>query len=165
MGIASTGFNINHISITNPWWSWTKSHSLRQGQLELSQVEKGKDFLCGWICESWRFGGIERGRGRSDVWYCMTCMYELKPTNLWDCHIEGQGGTGLYNCKIVTSSGWWFQRLFVYTPTWGNDPIWRSFFKWVETTNYRHVLERCQRSTLLPNVTPRNRSLTFEAIE
>ena len=24
---------------------------------------------------------------------------------------------------------------FIFTPTWGNDPIWLIFFKWVETTN------------------------------
>ena len=23
---------------------------------------------------------------------------------------------------------WWFQRSFVLTPTWGNDPIWRAYF-------------------------------------
>ena len=27
------------------------------------------------------------------------------------------------------------QILFIFTPTWGNDPIWLIFFKWVETTN------------------------------
>ena len=30
---------------------------------------------------------------------------------------------------------WWFQIFFIFTPTWGNDPIWLVFFKWVETTN------------------------------
>ena len=30
---------------------------------------------------------------------------------------------------------WWFQRFFMFIPTWGNDPIWLIFFKWVETTN------------------------------
>ena len=33
------------------------------------------------------------------------------------------------------SSRWWFQTFFIFTPTWGNDPIWLIFFKWVETTN------------------------------
>ena len=32
-------------------------------------------------------------------------------------------------------AGWWFQTVFMFTPTWGNDPIWLIFFKWVETTN------------------------------
>ena len=35
---------------------------------------------------------------------------------------------------FLVSSGWWFHFLFVFTPTWGNDPIWLIFFKWVETT-------------------------------
>ena len=32
-------------------------------------------------------------------------------------------------------SSWWFQRFFIFTPIWGNDPIWLIFFNWVETTN------------------------------
>ena len=30
---------------------------------------------------------------------------------------------------------WWFQIFFIFIPTWGNDPIWLIFFRWVETTN------------------------------
>ena len=33
-------------------------------------------------------------------------------------------------------SRWWFQLFFILIPTWGNDPIWLIFFKWVETTNW-----------------------------
>ncbi len=25
-------------------------------------------------------------------------------------------------------SRWWFQIFFIFIPTWGNDPIWRSYF-------------------------------------
>ena len=36
-----------------------------------------------------------------------------------------------------------FKMFFIFTLTWGNDPIWLIFFKWVETTNqiyvYRYV--------------------------
>ena len=32
-------------------------------------------------------------------------------------------------------SRWWFQIFFIFPPTWGNDPIWLIFFRWVETTN------------------------------
>ena len=32
-------------------------------------------------------------------------------------------------------SRWWFQIIFIFTPIWGNDPIWLILFKWVETTN------------------------------
>ena len=34
-----------------------------------------------------------------------------------------------------TNTRWWFQIFFIFTATWGNDPIWLVFFKWVETTN------------------------------
>ena len=30
---------------------------------------------------------------------------------------------------------WLFQIFFISIPTWGNDPIWLIFFRWVETTN------------------------------
>ena len=37
--------------------------------------------------------------------------------------------------NINVTSGWWFQTFFIFTPTWGNDPFWLIFFRWVETTN------------------------------
>ena len=30
-------------------------------------------------------------------------------------------------CGGFTYSRWWFQ-IFCFTPTWGNDPIWRAYF-------------------------------------
>ena len=36
--------------------------------------------------------------------------------------------------SIPSITRWWFQIFFIFTPTWGNDPIWLIFFKW-ETTN------------------------------
>ena len=33
-----------------------------------------------------------------------------------------------------------FQYSFIFTSTWGNDPIWFIFFGWVETTNYKYEL-------------------------
>ena len=35
---------------------------------------------------------------------------------------------------------WWFQILSIFNPTWGNDPTWLIFFKWVETTNRKFCL-------------------------
>ena len=32
-------------------------------------------------------------------------------------------------------SRWWFQKIVMFTATWGNDPIWLIFFKCVEATN------------------------------
>ena len=48
--------------------------------------------------------------------------------------------TGSLALKI--DSGWWFQTFSIFAPSWGNDPIWLIFFKWVETTTYNFV-RRC----------------------
>ncbi len=37
--------------------------------------------------------------------------------------------------KKIQVTRWWFQLFFIFTPTWGSDPIWLIFFNWVETTN------------------------------
>ena len=29
---------------------------------------------------------------------------------------------------FISFSRWWFQISFIFTPIWGNDPIWRSYF-------------------------------------
>ena len=47
----------------------------------------------------------------------------------------GVGMLSDHRMKGGTFSGWWFQICFMFTPTWGHDPIWLIFFKWVETTN------------------------------
>ena len=31
--------------------------------------------------------------------------------------------------SVESISGWCFQMFFIFTPTWGNDPIWLIFFK------------------------------------
>ena len=35
------------------------------------------------------------------------------------------------------NSGWWFQKLFIFIPIWGNDPIWLFFFQ----MGWNHQLE------------------------
>ena len=29
---------------------------------------------------------------------------------------------------LLSRSKWWFQIFFIFTPTWGNDPIWPAYF-------------------------------------
>ena len=36
---------------------------------------------------------------------------------------------------LIRSLGGGFTYFLFSTPTWGNDPIWLIFFKWIETTN------------------------------
>ena len=31
-------------------------------------------------------------------------------------------------CLPWSLAGWWFPTFFIFTPTWGNDPIWRAYF-------------------------------------
>ena len=40
-----------------------------------------------------------------------------------------------FDFQDTTIASWWFQILFIFTPTWGRFPIWLIFFKGVETTN------------------------------
>ena len=48
-------------------------------------------------------------------------------------------------------TGWWFQIFFIFNLTWGDDPIWLVFFRWVETTNYQKLRNFV---TLLPKKPP-----------
>ena len=50
---------------------------------------------------------------------------------------------------------WWLQIFFIFTPTWGNDPIWLIFFKGVETTNQKSGFvgsQTCNKSGLISRV-------------
>ena len=47
--------------------------------------------------------------------------------------------------RCLVGGWWWFSKgknskrpkeFFIFSPTWGNDPIWLVFFRWVETTKY-----------------------------
>ena len=41
---------------------------------------------------------------------------------------SGDGPIGSTNFP-KTNTGWWFQILFIFTPTWGRFPIWLIFFQ------------------------------------
>ena len=41
---------------------------------------------------------------------------------------EGTSGAAGKTKDACWISGWWFQIFFIFIPTWGNDPIWRSYF-------------------------------------
>ena len=43
---------------------------------------------------------------------------------------------GFQNSVVAT------QIFFIFTPSWGNDPIWLIFFGWVETTNQKNSRNR-----------------------
>ena len=81
------------------------------------------------------------------VFFCFVCHREdwcnlshfrdkKKPRALTKKFYEPE--EGLWTTKYRpwnTATRWWFQIFFMFTPIWGNDPIWLIFFKWVETTD------------------------------
>ena len=48
-----------------------------------------------------------------------------------------QIGTHFWWNQTWCKSRWWFQTFFIFTLTWGNDPIWLIFLRWVEITNQK----------------------------
>ena len=56
-------------------------------------------------------------------------IQEFRNINRW---VGGLGYVPGVCWKILTNV---FQIFFIFTPTWGNDPIWLIFLRWVETTN------------------------------
>ena len=64
----------------------------------------------------------------------------------WSGEKEQQGDVTwfLFNKKklqlIIGIPRWWFQIFFMFTPIWGNDPIWLVFFRWVGSTIWNHQL-------------------------
>ena len=41
---------------------------------------------------------------------------------------------------VILTPWWWFKYFFIFTPTWGNDPISLIFFRLVETTNWTPIV-------------------------
>ena len=87
----------------------------------------------------------------SGIWWPLRGMVWIGPT--WDLwwSVRAPSGTLFFGGEMVGQlrivflktktlwcgaiTRWWFQIFFIFTPTWGNDPIWLIFFRWVETTN------------------------------
>ena len=89
-----------------------------------------KSRSCGAISVQFRFGAtpISPGQGKRNVWFA-----ELPGDGYHEVEDESQYPKN--ESTVKQSSRWWFPIFFILTPTWGNDPIWLIFFRWVETTN------------------------------
>ena len=76
-----------------------------------------------------RFGSLDSSRGT----VARRAALRLQRRKCW---VTSVGET--QNFQILHHQpklGGDFQRFFVFTSTWGNDPNWLIFFNWVETTN------------------------------
>ena len=66
----------------------------------------------------------------------------------------------------LIKSRWWFQIFFIFIPTWGNDPIWLIFFKWVETTNLKYLIENLYTMIIYMHISVFSKfALCFLAVE
>ena len=45
-----------------------------------------------------------------------------------------------YRNKTQKKLGRGFKYVFISIPTWGHDPVWLIFFRWVETTNQKKTI-------------------------
>ena len=69
-------------------------------------------------------------------WFNSNSFIPISSFSKW-IHLLDHGVTHQkYTQKDETKiTNWWFQICFMFTSTWGNDPIWLIFFRRVETTN------------------------------
>ena len=75
-------------------------------------------------------------RMRGEIWFHLARLYQYPyqyRNNMDDPNYP------LFNVHPIvwskSSTTRWFQICFIFTPSWGNDPIWRAyFFKWVGST-------------------------------
>ena len=82
------------------------------GALPCSADEEAFDLMGTWGVDSWNW-----------------LIYP--PWNKHQKHLKN----GWLEIDPASFSGWWFQRFFMFIPTWGRFPFWLIFFKWVEITN------------------------------
>ena len=75
--------------------------------------------------------------GCNDWWFLVVVTVLLQPCNL-KC-------TSCSAKTLIVSyfSRWWFETFFIFTPTWGNDPIWRAYFSkgLKPPTSFRIILD------------------------
>ena len=72
-------------------------------------------------------------QGSSKRWYRLGWLRLVVPWAAM-CEMLSFKRQPVVSHVIYPVTRWWFQTFFIFTPTWGNDPIWLIFFKWVETT-------------------------------
>ena len=96
------------------------------------------------------FKGVEI-TNQHGIWLVIYASAPFKLRLLWYLRVDGWNsnpgdieekiGRHLRIMRPSKKTGWWFQIFFYFSPlpgeSWGNDPFWLIFFKWVETTNQK----------------------------
>ena len=103
-----------------------------------SLVQKKKQMCLGWISRTLKNSPAESSQGVSVLVAEAESGESLVQVGSGPTKCPRQWHLGLPIIPFVVFPWfprWWFQVSFIFIPTWGNDPIWLIFFKWVETTN------------------------------
>ena len=118
--------------ISNSWWNiegswiWRKQNLWNPNSFfEIFTL----DIQLRWIYKS------VKSLGFSIPWWK---THHFSPTTVGGLYLTGGVTSKMkerVTCRDHSITSWWFQICFMFTPTWGNDPIWLICFKWVETTN------------------------------
>ena len=98
-----------------PWGGWNYLQELTFKSKEANSVNWGGSKL-GCPFEALKFNTLITREKNIDT-------VERNPNKKW------------ITIPLDPKTRWWFQIFFIFTPTWGKDPIWLIFFRWVETTN------------------------------
>ena len=124
---------------TASWQSWRylktignhgKSQKMKVYSIHLYHQTTQLDhtnFNVFWRSEAMLSSASRASRGRSGS--MASCTYGLKNQSV-------EGSWRMDDLKgLPISSRRWFQKFFIFTPTWRRFPFWQIFFRWVETTN------------------------------
>ncbi len=103
-------------------WTWQNKEQKSDKRRGLWECLTRNSLLHVWSLQLQR--KPERTSGQERI------VYEVKDKEM---SATARGYDLIHKAQWITR--WWFQIFFIFTPTWGNDPIWLSFFKGVETTN------------------------------
>ena len=138
----------NHINRANPRFSYKQEHLLTQPKCVAGQDHQKRllvgDLQMSALPQPWipRVEPMGNQRGKPSrwpmevvgkvivttyrAWKNLTWLGEMLPPCI------NFGWSSDHTCL---ESRWWFQTFFIFTPTWGDRPIWRAyFFRWVGST-------------------------------
>ena len=74
-----------------------------------------------------RDAGLAKGFKPASQGYAV--QVSSKPVDILECCQNRGTPKGWFIIeKSIEMDGWWFQIFFIFTPTWGNYPIWRAYF-------------------------------------
>ena len=100
---------------------WCKQGKLSKNDLKLRVIP--------WVRTFWKSlpTKVKRSEHLVSVNSCLPIL-QKKNEKTYPTHGEVRKLTHLFNKCRFSLTRWWFQTFFIFTLTWGKDPIWRAYF-------------------------------------